>query len=350
MTFQNPDGPILVLYSVDVERSLGPDPEAIRAVMESVHAIPNALARKGVNVITRSVEDAPSILRVLDEVRPQGVFNLVESLRGRAVLEAAAAWMFDHARVPYTGASAFTLGLCQRKPLTKIVLDGLGLPNARGCAIAPSFDAPRALALLARLRYPCIVKPGCDDGSVGIDTGSVVSTPEAAFERARALMTKIEGDMLVEEFVSGPELNVAVYGDGDTAYTLPLSMIDYQLPPGYPPIVTYNGKWQPDSVEYKGTSVICPAPIPEDVAAEVRKVALAAYRAVGLRDYGRIDMRLTAENEVRILECNPNPDLDPEAGYARSARHHGWDYDELIYRIVASARERWRRDATAFVG
>ena len=73
-------------------------------------------------------------------------------------------------------------------------------------------------------------------------------------------------------------------------------------------------------------------------------------RALRVRDYGRIDMRLTPENEVRILECNPNPDLDPEAGYARSARHHGWDYDELIFRIVESARARWRRDATAFVG
>ncbi len=346
MTHTDPNGPILVLYSVDVELSLGPDPEGVKAVLESVHAIPRALERRGVEVLTRSVTDAPSILRVLEEVRPSGVFNLIESLLGRAMLESAAAWMLEHAGVPYTGAAAFTLGLCQRKPLAKTLLDGLGLPNARGRAIRPGLERGAALALLGELRYPCIVKPGCDDGSVGIDASSVVSSAAAAYERARALMEKVEGDALVEEFVSGPELNVAVFGDGDDAFTLPLSMIDFKLPPGIPPIVTYAGKWFPDSPEYQGTQVICPAPIPEDVAERARAVALAAYRAIGLREYGRIDMRLTPEHEIRILEVNPNPDLDPQAGYARSARHHGWDYDELIFRIVDSARTRWRRDAT----
>lgn len=346
MTSTDPRGPILVLYSVDVELSLGPDPEGVKAVLESVHAIPRALERRGVQVLTRAVTDGPSILRLLEEVRPSGVFNLIESLLGRAVLESAAAWMLEHAGVPYTGASAFTLGLCQRKPLTKTLLDGLGLPNARGTALRPGQDRSDALALLGALRYPCIVKPGCDDGSVGIDATSVVPSPEAAYERARALMEKVEGDALVEEFVSGAELNVAVFGNGDDAMTLPLSMIDFKLPPGFPPIVTYAGKWFPESPEYQGTQVICPAPIPEEVAERARAVALAAYRAVGLREYGRIDMRLTPENEVRILEVNPNPDLDPQAGYARSARFHGWDYDELIFRIVECARARWHRDAS----
>ncbi len=346
MSLSNPTGPVLVLYSVDVERSLGPDPEAVRAVLESVNAIGNALARKGVEVLTRAVEDAPSILQVLDEVRPRGVFNLIESLLGRAVLESAAAWMLEHAAVPYTGAAAFTLGLCQRKALTKRLLDACGLPTARGHSIRLDTERDAARAMLAELRYPCIVKPGCDDGSVGLDNSSIVPSADAAWNRARDLLSKVEGDALVEEFVAGAELNVAIYGEGDDAYALPLSMIDFKLPPGYAPIVTYAGKWVPESVEYQGTQVICPAPIPEDVAEQVRRVALAAFRAVGLRDYGRVDMRLTEANEPRILEVNPNPDLDPEAGYARSARQHGWDYDELIHRIVRSAEARWSRDAS----
>jgi D-alanine-D-alanine ligase len=347
MSFTDPKGPILVLYSVDVERSLGPDPEAIRAVLESVNAIGDALARKGAEVLTRAVEDAPSILRVLEEVKPRGVFNLIESLLGRAVLESAAAWMLDHAAVPYTGAAAFTLGLCQRKAITKHVLDAAGLPTARGCTLELGFDRNVALALLERLTYPCIVKPGCDDGSVGLDNSSIVSSPGAALERARELLSKVEGEALVEEFVSGTELNVAIHGDGDDIHPLPLSMIDFKLPPGFAPIVTYAGKWVPESTEYQGTQVVCPAPIPDDIAERVRAVALAAYRTVGLRDYGRVDMRLTTTNEPRILEVNPNPDLDPQAGYARSARHHGWDYDELILRIVQSAEARWDRDARA---
>lgn len=346
MTCVDPDGPILVLYSVDVEHAVGPDPEAVRAVIESVHAIGGALERRGVRVLTRSVEDAHSVLRVIEEVRPRGVFNLIESLLGRAMLESAAAWMLEHAGVPYTGAAAFTLGLCQRKPLAKQLLRGLGLPVADGTVVTPDGDRDAAMAALGALRYPCIVKPACDDGSVGIDATSVVSSAEAAYERAALLLSQVEGDALVEEFVSGPELNVAIHGEGPSAVALPLSMIDFKLPPGYPRIVTYQGKWFPESVEYKGTEVVCPAPLPDDVASRVRAAALAAFRAFHLRDYGRIDMRLTDGGEVRILDVNPNPDLDPQAGFARSARLYGWDYDELILRIVRSAEARWARDAS----
>ena len=122
---------------------------------------------------------------------------------------------------------------------------------------------------------------------------------------------------------------------------LPASEIEYQLPAGLPRLVTYEAKWVPDSVYYGGTPAVCPAVnVSEGLAARMRGLALGAWRAVGCRDYARVDMRLDAGGEPRILEVNPNPDISPDAGLARAAGKGGLAYDELIAGIARSAAAR----------
>jgi D-alanine-D-alanine ligase len=132
----------------------------------------------------------------------------------------------------------------------------------------------------------------------------------------------------------------------EEARCLPLSEIDFHLRPGLPNIVTYAAKWVDGSEEWGQNQVLCPAPLASGVAEAVEQTALAAYRAFGCRDYGRVDLRLRPSGEPVILEVNPNPDLAPTAGLARSATQLHWSYDELIHRILGSATARHLPGAT----
>jgi D-alanine-D-alanine ligase len=112
------------------------------------------------------------------------------------------------------------------------------------------------------------------------------------------------------------------------------------LPKKYHRIISYNAKWMKDTEEYEHTRGVCPADLPAELEAQIKEIALKAFRILGCRDYARVDVRLSADNKPYILEVNPNPDISDDAGFARSARAHGFTFEELICKIVESALER----------
>jgi D-alanine-D-alanine ligase len=195
---------------------------------------------------------------------------------------------------------------------------------------------------LRGLTPPLIVKPRSEDGSHGLSAASVCASPEAALTQAAQVAALWRQDCLIEEFLPGREFNVGVLFDGQI---LPVSEIEYQLPAGLPHLVTYEAKWIPGSAYDQGTPVRCPAVnLDEALAERLGALALQAYRLLGCRDYARIDIRLDARGDPRILEVNPNPDLSPDAGLARAAAKGGLHYDELISRIAGSAIARAAAD------
>ena len=148
---------------------------------------------------------------------------------------------------------------------------------------------------------------------------------------------------LVEEFLEGREFNVAVVGTRPT--TLPISEIDFSTMPGDKPrFVSYDAKWVPESVEFRATVPVCPARIEGPAAARLRRLALRAFRIAGCRDAARVDIRTDSHGKPFILEINPNPDLSRDAGLARSAKAHGWTWDDLVERLALWA---WRRRTIA---
>jgi D-alanine-D-alanine ligase len=334
------DGPVLVLYNVDESLEGGLDAEAVRGVLESAEAIEAVLRRAGLPVRSVGARDGHGVLAAVEAARPRLVFNLVESLEGRSELEAASAFLLETLGVPYTGSGPLALALCQDKPLSKAALRGLDLSTADWRVLASDQDRAGQLRELSALRWPCIVKPAATDASHGIDPGSVVLDPPAAIARAELLWQRYGPEVLCEEFITGREINAAIAGTGASAFCLPLSEIDFHLRPGLPNVVTYAAKWIDGSEEWGQSQVLCPAPLAPEVASRVEAVSLAAYRAFGCRGYGRVDLRLTAAGDPVILEVNPNPDLAPTAGLARSAGKKPWSYDELIERIFADALER----------
>jgi len=189
------------------------------------------------------------------------------------------------------------------------------------------------------------VKPLAEDASIGIDAGSVVGDETALLARVRGMWSIFERPALVEEFIDGRELTVGLLADSTGAFdVLPASEIVFgALPPAAPAIVSYDAKWVPDSADYKATPARCPADLDADLARQIGQVAIAAARAVGLRDYGRVDLRLRAADQaIFVLEVNANPDLSTDAGFMRAAAAAGLTAAATVERILACAVTRAR--------
>ncbi len=277
------------------------------------------------------------LVRFLDEEHPDLVFNLCESVGSYAIHEMHVAGIYELMGIPYTGAGPMALGSCLNKARTKEILTYHGVPT-------PRF---RIFSLLTErhhingdIRFPVIVKPAHEDASTGIDNDSIVTNSETLKKRIQLIFQKYDQPALVEEYIEGRELNVAILGNNPPR-VLPISEIDFSgLPPGYPHIVTYSAKWHEGTVEYTGTKGLCPADIPPSIEMKIKDLALRAYTVLGCRDYARVDMRMTADGNPYVIEVNPNPDLSSDAGFARSVRGAGMNYEEGIGRIITYVRER----------
>lgn len=280
--------------------------------------------------------DLKRLIRCIEEKEPDLIFNLCESVGNESIHEMHVAGVYELLGIPYTGASAFVLGICLNKVRTKEILTYHKI-------VTPQFVLVRNISQLNSeefaLKYPLIVKPSREDASIGIENDSIVENPTQLRRRVRHILQTYDQPALVEEYIDGRELNVAIIGN-KKPIVLPISEIDFStLPPDYPKIVTYKAKWMQGTPEYAGTVGKCPAELPPETERRVKEIALKAYQVMGCRDYARIDMRL--KNGIPyVLEVNPNPDLSDDAGFARAARAYGLSFEEAIGKIVESAFER----------
>jgi D-alanine-D-alanine ligase len=186
--------------------------------------------------------------------------------------------------------------------------------------------------------FPAICKPAAEDASLGVEQRSVVRTTRALTARVSAMLERWD-EVLVQRYIDGREINVGILGDT----VLPIAEIDFgAMPRGKWRIVTYQSKWAVGSEEDVGTAPRCPADLPPKLAAEVRRVALAAWKLVGGEGYGRVDMRIDAAGQPWILEVNANPDIAPDAGFARMAAIAGIEYPALVRSMCQYGLERSR--------
>ncbi len=278
----------------------------------------------------------------LDAVRDADlVFNLCEGIGGVSHLEYKVASAIELCGVPYTGAHAWTMTLCHRKPLLNAVLQANGLPIPRWRSLESTLQNEPDVPL------PAIVKPAAEDASVGIDQGSVVTTPDALLERIRHLLAQQFTEIMAQEYIAGREVAVGFVGEE----TLPISEIDFTaMPAGTWPIISFAAKWKPGSPEDVGTQPICPANLDPHLADRVTEAATRAWRAVRGSGYGRVDLRVDATGNPWVIEVNPNPDLSTDAGLARMAEAAGWSYDELVNQIADVALEKQHTLTDALTG
>jgi D-alanine-D-alanine ligase len=268
---------------------------------------------------------------------PDVVFNLCESLSGDARFEPLLPLLLEHAGVAYTGSPPLTLGLALHKNKAKGVLRAAGVPTPDAVCLQTGDVSA------VTLPFPLIVKPSREDASTGISAQSVVHERADLERQVRAVLARYRQPALVERYIEGREIYVSMLGRrGAAVDLLPLHEIDFsEMPAGRPRIVSFAAKWDESSVEYRGTKPVRCAGLPGDVAAQIAVVARAAWAAMELRDYGRLDIRLAADGTPYVIDVNPNCDLSESAGgFARAGRAAGLGYDEVVRRIVDLAFQR----------
>ncbi len=310
-------------------------------VIEEREQVEKALQNKGYRTSLFNIDgDIKRLINFVEIQKPDLIFNLCESLMGESLHEMHIAGIYELMNIPYTGAATLALGTCLNKVRAKDILRAYGIPTAQHI-ISANVEACHIDE--AHLHFPFIVKPIHEDASIGIQNSSVVYDIPSLQKQVAYILKTFNEPALVEEYIEGRELNVAIIGN-EQPTILPISEIDFsKLPSGYPKIVTYNAKWVEGTPEYAGTVGTCPAQLDTDVEQRIRKVALQAYQLMEIRDYARVDIRLDASNTPYVLEVNPNPDISCDAGFARSARTAGMTFDDMILKIVETAFERSRR-------
>jgi len=287
------------------------------------------------------LDDVGTLIKDINKNKPDVIFNFMELYRENSRLEMSLVGILEIMRVPYTGATPLALANCQSKVLAKRILKSHGMKTPGYFFVKEITEHYRH-----KLNYPLIVKPAFEDASVGIDNNSIVDDSKSLARRVNYIMTTFKQAALVEEYIEGRELNVAVLGYKNPA-VLPISEIDFStMPENLYNIVSYQAKWDPNHEAYHKTIPRCPAVLPERIEKKAKATALKAFRIMECRDYGRIDMRLSEDNTLYVLEVNPNPDLTESAGFMRSAEAGGLTYVSTLKKIIGYARERGRKRLT----
>ena len=304
-----------------------------------VRGVADALVAGGHEATILAVHaDLEQFVRGLTQPRPDLVFNLMETFGKSQLGLVGVAGLLDLIGVPYVGCGPGEFYLQEDKGLSKKLLafDGIRYPDFAvfGQEVEPA-DA-------GGLRMPLIVKPLRMDASIGIDAKAIVTTFKDMRERVALIHKKIRDAALVEEYIGGREFYVSVLGNREPTAFPPIEIDFSGLPEGAPRILDHRAKWVRSSVEFKGTKAVV-AQLPPDLDDRLRTTALAAYRALRVRDYGRIDMRLTGGGDLYVIEVNASCYLQKTGEFAQSAAAAGIEYPALVNRIVEVALERRRK-------
>jgi D-alanine-D-alanine ligase len=267
--------------------------------------------------------------------KPDLVFNLMETFGDTQLGAVGLAGLLELLGVPYTGGGPGEIYIQEDKALTKKLLAFDGIRYPEYAVFSPDAD----LEIGGQLRMPLFVKPLRMDASLGIDGKSLVRSSHEMMERVHHIHRRLKDAALVEEYVEGREFYVGVLGNA-APQALPPIEVDFSgLPDGAPHVLDAKAKWDENSPQYKGTRAVV-ADLPDELRARLQKTALDAYRALRVRDYGRIDMRLTETNEIYVIEVNASCYLEQSGEFAAAARAAGIDYAALIQQIAECACER----------
>jgi D-alanine-D-alanine ligase len=304
-----------------------------------VDQVAAALKKGGHGVSVLGVHgDLVRLVSGLRRRKPELVYNLMETFGDHQLGAVGAAGLLDLLGVPYTGGGPGECYIQEDKALTKKLLafDHIRYPEFA------VFSPDAHLETGGSLRLPLFVKPLRMDASIGIDAGSLVRTTPELMERVALIHEKVHDAALVEEYIEGREFYVGVLGNREPQAFPPVEMDFSGLPNGAPHVLGARAKWAEDSPEYRGTRAVL-AELPDEVRARLQKVALEAYRALRVRDYGRIDLRLTEAGDVYVIEVNASCYLEEHSEFATAAAAAGLDYVQLVNRIADLAVERRTR-------
>ena len=252
--------------------------------------------------------EAQEVIDQLAAVQPEVVFNLCEAPLGRPDLEAHVAALLEWKRVRFTGSRSETLALCRRKDRVTATLAAAGAP------------VPRTHV------FPCVVKPADEDGSAGIHEGCICEN-EA---QLRSALATFHGSTVVQEFLPGREFAVSLWGEMEPEF----ESIGETIFQNGLRLNTYAAKWDPESADFVNSPLSYHIDLDEPLRAAVLDAARAAWRVVEARGYLRVDIRLDASGQPKILDVNPNSELSPGVGICRAVEEARWTWQQFVQKQV----------------
>ena len=324
-----------ILFNVPVGSSKGETIDYISEaeVEDQVEAIQDALKKLGfVHQLFPLKDDVEHFVKELNEHKSDVIVNLCEAFFGDSHKEMHVPSILELLGIPYTGSSPLVLGLCDNKGFAKSVLEANEIPTPEYQVLSRPEDWKKGID------FPLIVKPSREHASTGISRKkSFVKNDEELKNQVEYINKRYKQPALVEKYIDGREFNVAILGN-EKPTILPISEIVFGFS-DEPQIVDYAAKWFSGSYEDLNTTPTCTMKLEPQIKKSVERIALKAYKALGCRDYARVDIRLKDDRPF-VLEVNPNPDISREAGFARALKAAGIPFEEFVRKLVFFALKR----------
>lgn len=267
---------------------------------------------------------------------PDLIFNLADQFKNNRAFDQNIVSVLEMQGLPFTGCGSTGLTLCKHKAIAKKILTYHRIHTAAFTTVARG----KRIARPARLRFPILIKPLKEEASLGISQSSFVETDEQFKERVQFIHEKYDNDVIAEEYIEGRELYVSLLGEHRLEVFPIRELVFREVPPDEPKIATYRAKWDEEYRKRWGLENQFAEGLDPAVVADIESVCKRIYRLLTLDGYARIDLRLTAKNEVYFIEANPNPILAADEDFAQSAMKAGLSYPQLMERIIRLGLKR----------
>ena len=259
------------------------------------------------------------------------IFNLADQFKNNRAFDQNIVSFLEMQGVPFTGCGATGLVLCKHKGISKKILGyhRIHVAELRRHSARPTHRAARSGS-----SFPILVKPVKEEASYGISQASFVETDEQFKERVAFIHEKHDDDVIAEEYIEGRELYVSLMGNQRLTVFPIRELVFREVPPDEPKIATYRAKWDEEYRKRWGLQNQFAEGLEPALVAHIEQTCKRIYRLLTIDGYARIDLRLTADNEVYFIEANPNPILAADEDFAQSAVKAGLPYPQLIDRII----------------
>jgi D-alanine-D-alanine ligase len=275
-------------------------------------------------------DDLDLLQQKVQSFAPDVIFNLADQFKNNRAFDQHIVSFLAMKGLPFTGCGSTGLTLCKHKGISKKILGyhRIHVPGFVTIARGKRIARPR------HLKFPMLVKPLKEEASYGIAQASFVETDEQFKERVQFIHEKFDCDVIAEEYIAGRELYVSILGNHRLQVFPIRELVFKEVPPEEPKIATFRAKWDEDYRKRWGLQNQFAEGLDPALVAEIERTCKRIYHLLTIDGYARVDLRVTANNEVYFIEANPNPILAADEDFALSALKANLPYPQLIDRII----------------
>jgi D-alanine-D-alanine ligase len=275
-------------------------------------------------------DDLDLLRQKVETFQPDILFNLADQFKNNRAFDQNIVSFLEMQGLRFTGCSSTGLTLCKHKGISKKIL-GYHRIHVPEFVVIPR---GRRVGRPKRLRFPIVVKPLKEEASLGISQASFVENDDQFKERVQFIHEKYDNDVIAEEYIEGRELYVSILGNYRLEVFPIRELVFKEVPPDEPKIATYTAKWDEGYRKRWGLQNRFAEGLEPAVVRAIEQTCRRIYHLLTIDGYARLDLRLTAQNEIYFIEANPNPILAEDEDFAQSAGQSGLSYPQLIERIL----------------